>query len=234
MALWARRAGGDAAEAAGARPWGSFSPDRSNGCRHSPEAWARAERNLSGGQAAASRSGVSGMGGRGHLAEGCDRALRRRGRGCVDRSRAGRGAAGMLSLSPATRIFVALQPMDMRAGFNRLYAHVQARLNQDPLERPSFRVHQSAEEPRKDFVFRWLRPLGLCQALGAWQFRLAERGGVGARPASGRIASSAARVGGHATAQLVPPVIFRHSCASGCIFHWTPFFPSAIVGSCLW
>ena len=39
----------------------------------------------------------------------------------------------MLSLSPATRIFVALQPMDMRAGFNRLYAHVQARLNQDPL-----------------------------------------------------------------------------------------------------
>ena len=39
----------------------------------------------------------------------------------------------MLSLSPATRIFVALQPMDMRAGFNRLYAHVQAKLNQDPL-----------------------------------------------------------------------------------------------------
>ena len=40
--------------------------------------------------------------------------------------------AGMLSLSPATRIFVALSPMDMRAGYNRLYAHVQTRLNQDP------------------------------------------------------------------------------------------------------
>jgi transposase len=39
----------------------------------------------------------------------------------------------MLSLSPATHIFVALQPVDMRAGFNRLYAHVQTRLNQDPL-----------------------------------------------------------------------------------------------------
>ena len=39
----------------------------------------------------------------------------------------------MLSLSPATRIFVALEPVDMRAGFNRLYAHVQSRLNQDPL-----------------------------------------------------------------------------------------------------
>ena len=39
----------------------------------------------------------------------------------------------MLSLSPATRIFVVLQPVDRRAGFNRLYAHVQSRLNQDPL-----------------------------------------------------------------------------------------------------
>ena len=46
---------------------------------------------------------------------------------------AGDGASGMLSLSPATRIFVALQPVDMRVGFNRLYAHVQTRLNQDPL-----------------------------------------------------------------------------------------------------
>ncbi len=39
----------------------------------------------------------------------------------------------MLSLSPATRIFVALSPVDMRAGFNRLYAHVQTTLQQDPL-----------------------------------------------------------------------------------------------------
>jgi len=31
----------------------------------------------------------------------------------------------MLSLSPATRIFVALQAMDMRQGFNGLYAWVQ-------------------------------------------------------------------------------------------------------------
>jgi transposase len=39
----------------------------------------------------------------------------------------------MWSLSPALRIFVALQPVDMRAGFNRLYAHVQTRFHQDPL-----------------------------------------------------------------------------------------------------
>jgi transposase len=39
----------------------------------------------------------------------------------------------MLSLSPATRIFVALVPVDMRAGFNRLYAHLETRVHQDPL-----------------------------------------------------------------------------------------------------
>jgi transposase len=38
----------------------------------------------------------------------------------------------MLSLSPATRIFVALAPMDMRRGFNGLYAWVQTVLEQEP------------------------------------------------------------------------------------------------------
>jgi len=51
----------------------------------------------------------------------------------MDRSRAGGSASGMLSLSPATWIFVALQLVDRRAGFDRLYAHVQSQLNQDPL-----------------------------------------------------------------------------------------------------
>jgi transposase len=38
----------------------------------------------------------------------------------------------MLSLSPATRIFVALEPMDMRRGFNGLYAWVQTVLGEEP------------------------------------------------------------------------------------------------------
>ena len=38
----------------------------------------------------------------------------------------------MLSLSPATRIFVALQAMDMRQGFNGLYAWVQTVLGEEP------------------------------------------------------------------------------------------------------
>jgi transposase len=36
----------------------------------------------------------------------------------------------MLSLSSATRIFVALEPVDMRQGFNGLYARVQTVLQQ--------------------------------------------------------------------------------------------------------
>lgn len=39
----------------------------------------------------------------------------------------------MLSVSPATRIFVALSPVDMRKSFNGLYAHIQVVLQQDPL-----------------------------------------------------------------------------------------------------
>ena len=38
----------------------------------------------------------------------------------------------MLSLSPATRIFVALAPVDMRQGFNGLYARVQTVLAEEP------------------------------------------------------------------------------------------------------
>ncbi len=38
----------------------------------------------------------------------------------------------MLSLSPATRIFVALEPVDMRQGFNGLYAWVQRALEEEP------------------------------------------------------------------------------------------------------
>jgi transposase len=39
----------------------------------------------------------------------------------------------VLSLSPATRIFVALEPVDMRRSFNGLYAAVETVLQQDPL-----------------------------------------------------------------------------------------------------
>ena len=51
----------------------------------------------------------------------------------MDRVVAKDGAPVMLSLSTATRIFVALEPVDMRQNFNGLYARVQSVLQQDPL-----------------------------------------------------------------------------------------------------
>lgn len=39
----------------------------------------------------------------------------------------------MLSLSAATRVFVALAPVDLRYGFNGLYATVREQLREDPL-----------------------------------------------------------------------------------------------------
>jgi len=39
----------------------------------------------------------------------------------------------VLSLSPATRVFVALTPVDMRQSFNGLHAQVQSLLREDPL-----------------------------------------------------------------------------------------------------
>lgn len=38
----------------------------------------------------------------------------------------------MLSLTSATRVFVALEPVDMRQSFNGLYARVQAVLKEEP------------------------------------------------------------------------------------------------------
>jgi len=39
----------------------------------------------------------------------------------------------MLNFSPATRVFVAMEAVDMRQHFNGLYARVQSVLQQDPL-----------------------------------------------------------------------------------------------------
>ena len=39
----------------------------------------------------------------------------------------------MLNFSAATRVFVAVQPVDLRGSFNRLFALTQSVLQQDPL-----------------------------------------------------------------------------------------------------
>ena len=61
-----------------------------------------------------------------------DRAVQRGGGAGLDRGGPRTVAPAMLSLSSATRVFVALEPVDMRQSFNGLYARVQTVLQQEP------------------------------------------------------------------------------------------------------
>ena len=58
----------------------------------------------------------------------------------------------MLNLSSATRIFVATQPVDLRASFNRLFALTQSVLQQDPLSGHWF-VFTNSERDRVKVLF---------------------------------------------------------------------------------
>jgi transposase len=58
----------------------------------------------------------------------------------------------MLSLSPATRIFVALAPMEMRLSFDGLYAHVKTVLSQDPLSGHFFLFTNKPKNRRKTWT----------------------------------------------------------------------------------
>jgi transposase len=58
----------------------------------------------------------------------------------------------MLTCSSGTRIFVATQPVDLRAGFNKLFALTQAVLHQDPLSGHWF-VFTNAERTRVKVLF---------------------------------------------------------------------------------
>ena len=69
----------------------------------------------------------------------------------------------VLSLSPATRIFVALAPVDMRRSFNGLYAHVQTVLAQDPLSGHLFLFTNKPRNRVKLLLLGWKWALGLCE-----------------------------------------------------------------------
>ena len=65
------------------------------------------------------------LGGGNQFVLGADRAVQRGGGAGLDRGGPRTVAPAMLSLSSATRVFVALEPVDMRQSFNGLYARVQ-------------------------------------------------------------------------------------------------------------
>lgn len=58
----------------------------------------------------------------------------------------------MLSCSSGTRIFVAVEPVDLRASFNRLFALTQSVLQQDPLSGHWF-VFTNAQRNRVKVLF---------------------------------------------------------------------------------
>lgn len=58
----------------------------------------------------------------------------------------------MLSLASATRVFVAVQPIDLRASFNRLFALTQSVLQADPLSGHWF-VFTNAQRNRVKILF---------------------------------------------------------------------------------
>lgn len=88
----------------------------------------------------------------------------------------------MVSFSPATRVFVATAPVDLRGSFNKLFALTQGVLQQDPLSGHWF-VFTNRHRNRLKILFwdgtglwvcakrlekgrfTWPRPEGACAAL---------------------------------------------------------------------
>ena len=122
----------------------------------------------------------------------------------------------MLSLSPATRVFVAIQPIDMRRSFNGLYADVQTVFGQDPLTGHLFLFTNRRRNRVKVLYWDGVRPVGLREAPGKGSLRLADGRGAQRLPASGGAPDAAARAGRQGAPQMVPDLRIL------VIFHWTP------------
>lgn len=58
----------------------------------------------------------------------------------------------MLNISTATRVFIATQPVDLRAGFSKLFGFTQAILQEDPLSGHWF-VFTNQERNRLKILF---------------------------------------------------------------------------------
>ncbi len=77
----------------------------------------------------------------------------------------------MLSFNPATRIFLAVEPCDMRRSFDGLSATARDVIGEDPLSGYVF-VFINKRRNRLKLLF-WLWSLGLCEAFRTRYFLLA-------------------------------------------------------------
>jgi transposase len=88
----------------------------------------------------------------------------------------------MFGLGPATKVYLAVGPTDLRKGFDGLYGLARDHLGLDPLSGHLALFCNRARTRREDFVLGWPRFVGLRQAVRKGAFQLADAGpGVGLR-----------------------------------------------------
>lgn len=119
----------------------------------------------------------------------------------MDGSLAQDGAAGMLSLSPATRIFVALEPVDLRQSFNGLSARVASVLAQDPCSGHLF-LFTNRSHNRIKVLYRARRSMARID-------RLWEHGYSGRSAAAISQCASASQVGSSSIPSKLTSLCFR-------------------------
>ena len=107
----------------------------------------------------------------------------------------------MFGLGPATKIYISLDAVDMRKGFDGLYGLVRDHLGQDPQSGHLFSVHQPLADARESAGVGRQRAVGVRQTAGAGPLRLARRQRSAQRHhAAGRTGDAGERPGSDAGA----------------------------------
>ena len=102
----------------------------------------------------------------------------------------------MFGLGPATKIYIAVEAVDMRKGFDGLYGLVRDRLGEDPLSGHLFLFTNRAQEPPEGSGVGRQRAVGLREAVGEGPFPVAGSAGRAVRhDAAGRVGDAGERVG---------------------------------------
>ena len=72
----------------------------------------------------------------------------------------------MFGLGPATKIYLGVEAVDMRKGFDGLYGLVRDRLGVGSTERSSVPVQQSQPDEAESAGVGWQRTVGMREAFG--------------------------------------------------------------------
>lgn len=72
----------------------------------------------------------------------------------------------MLTFPTSLKIYLAVEPVDMRNQYNGLWALAEQKLQEEPAERGGVRVHEQDPGPAQDALLGWDRGMDLCEAPG--------------------------------------------------------------------